>query len=61
MTPDGKRTIKASDCNTCHTILAQQFEKDKLRLDLGGIEYKHPVDIGDAWKEMNCSDCHNSQ
>jgi hypothetical protein len=43
----------------CHTILAQQFEKDTLRLSLGGIEYKHPVDVGDAWKEMNCSDCHN--
>jgi hypothetical protein len=56
---DGK--VLPRDCNVCHTILAQQFEKDKLRMDLGGIEYKHPVDIGDAWKEMNCSDCHNSQ
>lgn len=40
------------------TILAQHFEREKLRLSLGGIDYKHPVDIGDAWKEMNCSDCH---
>ena len=47
------------DCNTCHTILAQQFEKGALRIALGGVDYKHPVDIGDAWKEMNCSDCHN--
>lgn len=53
---DGK--VLSRDCNTCHTILAQQFENDTLRLSLGGIEYKHPVDIGDAWKEMNCSDCH---
>lgn len=53
---DGK--VLSKDCNTCHTILAQQFEKDKLRISLGGIEYRHPVDIGDAWKEMNCSDCH---
>lgn len=56
---DGK--VLSRDCNVCHTILAQQFERDKLRLSLGGIEYRHPVDIGDAWKEMNCSDCHNSQ
>jgi nitrate/TMAO reductase-like tetraheme cytochrome c subunit len=56
---DGK--VLSRDCNVCHTILAQQLEKDKLRLSLGGVEYKHPVDIGDAWKEMNCSDCHNSQ
>jgi hypothetical protein len=46
------------DCNVCHTILAQQFEKDSLRLSLGGIDYQHPIDIGDAWKEINCSNCH---
>ncbi|MBI4549176.1 MAG: NapC/NirT family cytochrome c [Ignavibacteriae bacterium] len=53
---DGK--VLSKDCNTCHTILAQQFEKDTLRISLGGIDYKHPVDIGDAWKEMNCNECH---
>lgn len=63
---DGKHVseegkVLSRDCNVCHTILAQQFEKDKLRMSLGGVEYKHPVDIGDSWKEMNCSDCHNSQ
>lgn len=56
---DGK--VLSRDCNICHTILAQQFERDKLRLSLGGIDYRHPVDIGDAWKEMNCSDCHSNQ
>jgi hypothetical protein len=61
---DGKHVssegkVLSRDCNTCHTILAQKFEKDTLRISLGGIEYRHPVDIGDAWKEMNCSDCHN--
>lgn len=53
---DGK--VLSKDCNSCHTILAQRFERDKLRLDLGGIEYRHPIDIGNAWKDMNCSDCH---
>ena len=33
--------------------------RSPLRISLGGIDYQHPVDIGDAWKEMNCSDCHN--
>ncbi len=56
---DGR--VLSKDCNTCHTILAQQFERDTLRISLGGVEYKHPVDIGDAWKETNCSDCHNQQ
>jgi hypothetical protein len=55
---DGR--ILSRDCNTCHTILAQQFANDSLRISLGGIDYRHPVDIGDAWKQMNCSDCHNS-
>lgn len=61
---DGKHVsdegkVLSRDCNACHTILAQHFETDSLRISLGGIDYKHPVDIGDAWKEMNCSDCHN--
>ena len=56
---DGK--VLSRDCNVCHTILAQQFEKEGLRMSLTGVDYKHPVDIGNAWKEMNCSDCHNAQ
>ena len=55
-----KGVVLSRDCNMCHTILAQQFQQDTLRLALGGLEYRHPVDIGDAWKETNCSDCHNS-
>ena len=28
-----------------------QFEDDTLRISTGGIEYRHPVDIGDArWR-----------
>jgi nitrate/TMAO reductase-like tetraheme cytochrome c subunit len=53
--------VLSRDCNACHTILAQQFARDTLRLSLGGVEYHHPSDIGDAWKETNCSDCHNPQ
>ncbi len=58
-TSDGK--VLSRECDVCHTILAQQFEQEKLRISLGGVEYHHPVDIGTAWKEMNCSDCHNPQ
>ena len=60
---DGKHKSKegkvlSRDCNVCHTILSQQFGNDSLRLSLGGVEYYHPVDIGNSWKEQNCSDCH---
>lgn len=54
---DGK--VLSRECNTCHIILSQQFEKDSARVSLKGVEYRHPVDIGDAWKETNCSDCHS--
>jgi hypothetical protein len=54
---DGK--VLSKDCNSCHTILAQDFERDTLRLSLGGINYQHPVDIGGMWKETNCSECHS--
>jgi hypothetical protein len=35
------------------------LDKD-LRISLDGVKYQHPVDIGDAWKEMNCSECHGN-
>jgi hypothetical protein len=56
---DGK--VLTRDCNVCHTILAQQFERAAVRMSLGGVEYQHPSDIGDAWKDTNCSECHNPQ
>jgi hypothetical protein len=61
---DGKHVsdegkVLSRECNVCHTILAQQFEGQGVRISLGGIDYKHPVDVGEAWKEMDCSDCHN--
>lgn len=47
------------DCDLCHTILAQgsvgNFETTTIDKSL---EFKHPVDIDEAWKEMACSDCH---
>jgi len=46
------------DCGVCHTILAQEYGKGPERVSLGGLEYKHPVDIGEAWKDTRCSDCH---
>lgn len=55
---DGK--VISRDCNVCHVIIGQQNGSEPARESLTGLEYRHPVDIGDAWKEMNCSDCHNS-
>ena len=54
---DGK--VLSRDCNVCHTILAQKFEKEGLRIGLEGIEYRHPTDIGEEWKVKPCSECHS--
>ncbi len=63
---DGKHVsddgaVLSKDCNACHTVVAQQYENEKLKMSLEGLEYEHPVDIGNAWKEMNCSDCHSAR
>jgi nitrate/TMAO reductase-like tetraheme cytochrome c subunit len=49
------------DCNVCHTLLAQQFEDEVHEISLAGLEYRHPVNVDKAWKEMNCYDCHNEK
>jgi hypothetical protein len=55
---DNGRTI-TKDCNLCHTIVGQgkpgNMEYASIRENL---EFKHPVDIGTAWQEANCSECH---
>jgi hypothetical protein len=55
---DDGRTI-TRDCNQCHTILGQgtpgNMQYTSIRENL---EFQHPVDIGTAWKESNCSECH---
>jgi hypothetical protein len=54
------RTI-TRDCSLCHIIYGQgphdsmtYAESDK------SLEFKHPEDIGEAWKETLCAECHSS-
>ena len=54
---DGKRVIKANDCNACHTILAQGTGAELLRLTPGGQQFNHPA--GDLDGNNSCTDCHN--
>jgi nitrate/TMAO reductase-like tetraheme cytochrome c subunit len=53
-TADGKRTIKANDCNACHTILAQGSGEDMNKLTPNGQKFKHPGDDVSG----KCNDCH---
>jgi len=53
-TADKSLAIKAGDCNTCHTILAQGSGEELSRLTPAGQPYKHPGGDYDA----SCVDCH---
>jgi hypothetical protein len=47
-------------CNSCHLILSQGPEgKTENSRTPQGLEFRHPVDIGEALKEMLCNECHN--
>ena len=53
-TADGKKTIKANDCNACHMILAQGSGAELEQLTPNGQKFKHPGDEVDG----ACNDCH---
>ncbi|MFO7769706.1 MAG: NapC/NirT family cytochrome c [bacterium] len=51
-------TISAG-CQLCHAILSQgPGTPDMQAQGTEGVEFRHPVDIGEAWRELACSDCH---
>jgi hypothetical protein len=51
--------VISKDCNLCHSIM-MQGNADTMQVAPfnGSLEFLHPVDIEDAWKETNCSECH---
>jgi len=54
VSPEGR--VIRKDCNICHTILEQQENAVNIA-SLPGVEFKHPIDLGDM-TAVNCSDCH---
>jgi hypothetical protein len=51
------QAVPSSDCNSCHTILAQGKGAEFELLNAKGIEFKHPG--GDLDPDLTCADCHN--
>jgi hypothetical protein len=49
-----------SDCRACHTILSQGTG-DRAQVATGpeGLDFVHPEEIDDAWREMGCFECHD--
>ncbi len=55
-TSEGQR-VSASDCTSCHTIIAQGNGEQLNTLSAKGLEFVHPG--GDFDPDLTCSDCHN--
>jgi hypothetical protein len=53
---EGKVITK--ECSSCHLIIAQGDGMTVKESNLEGLEFRHPIDIGDAWKETSCHECH---
>jgi nitrate/TMAO reductase-like tetraheme cytochrome c subunit len=59
---DGKHvsddgSVISRDCTSCHELLRMETA-GAAPPPLAPSEFHHPVDIGGAWREMSCSDCH---
>ncbi|MGE5895023.1 MAG: cytochrome C [bacterium] len=55
---DGK--VLSKDCNLCHVLIKSQVGEERKAALLTVDPYPHPVDIGDSYRETNCSDCHGA-
>ena len=52
------RTI-SKECGLCHTILAQGKTGETTYFQAGqSLPFVHPEEIGEAWQELPCSECH---
>jgi hypothetical protein len=54
-TSDGNKTIAASDCRSCHLILAQGSGEQLKKLNADGYEFFH---IDSEFSEFSCAMCH---
>jgi hypothetical protein len=51
--------VISKDCNQCHMIIAQGIPDEMEYASFGNpLNFKHPVDIDQAWQEGFCTDCH---
>ena len=51
--------VISRNCDLCHTIVGQGKQGEMQYTNIKeNLAFQHPVDIGTAWKESNCSECH---
>jgi hypothetical protein len=47
------------DCNSCHSILSQgSGDRAQMASSSEGLDFVHPEDIGEEWRETGCFECH---
>ena len=54
---DQNGNVLSKDCNLCHTIIAQTIN-DTTMVNLDGLHFQHPVDLGEDIQDLTCTDCH---
>jgi len=53
--------IISKDCKLCHNIKAESIGDSTFFANPGEtLEFRHPIDIGDAWQTEPCSSCHSA-
>ncbi len=57
---DQEGNVLSKDCNLCHTIIAQTIN-DTTKVSLDGLEFRHPVDLGEKIEDLTCTDCHSAE
>lgn len=55
---DGKTSIKGSDCNACHLIVAQGAGEELEKVNRKGFDFFH---VDAEYLEPNCAECHNGE
>jgi nitrate/TMAO reductase-like tetraheme cytochrome c subunit len=64
---DGKHTTAngraiSQDCDICHSITRIKFgDNEYFATSEKGLEFIHPEDIGEAWNEAGCYECHTGE
>jgi len=57
---DEKGNVLSKDCNLCHTIIAQTIN-GTTKVNLDGLTFQHPVDLGEDIQDLTCTDCHSAE
>ncbi len=47
------------ECATCHSIITQGDSLSEATVAGQDLEFQHPEDIGDMWKDTGCYECHS--